>query len=150
MPPDPPAVVPVAGQAQPAAESVPAPRAAPPSAGPPRRVRVVLAGRERLRTDPVLEVEEQTDVGDVLVRGLIRAQLALALRLSALVAGVFGVLPLLFALAPRLSAMRVLGVRLPWLLLGVLAYPVVIGVAWVYVRLADRNERDFLTMLDRG
>jgi hypothetical protein len=110
---------------------------------------VLAAGRERVRTDPVLEIQEQTGVGDVLVRGLIRAQLALAVRLAALVAGLFGVLPLLFALAPRLASTRVFGIELPWLLLGVLAYPVLLGVGWVYVRLADRNERDFVAMVDR-
>jgi hypothetical protein len=129
--------------------SVPAPRDAMDSAAVPRRVRVVLAGNQRVRTDPAREIEEQTQVGDVLVRGLIRAQLGLALRLAALVAGLFGVLPLLFALAPRLSEVRLFGLTLPWLLLGVLGYPVMIGVAWVYVRLADRNERDFVAMLDR-
>ena len=34
-----------------------------------------------------VEVQEQTEVGDVLVRGLVRAQLGLALRLAAVVAG---------------------------------------------------------------
>jgi hypothetical protein len=131
--------------------AVPRPRvpAAPPDP-PPERVKVVLAGRERVRTDPALEIEEQTQVGDVLVRGLIRTQLALALRLSALVAGMFGVLPLLFALAPGLTRTRVFGLELPWLLLGVVAYPVLLAVAWVYVRLADRNERDFVAMVDRS
>jgi hypothetical protein len=117
--------------------------------GPPQRVRVVLAGHARVRTDPVLEIEEQTRVGDVLVRGLIRTQLALALRLAVLVAALFGVLPLLFALAPGLSRVRVFGLQLPWLLLGVLAYPALLGVGWVYVRLAERNERDFVAMVER-
>jgi hypothetical protein len=116
----------------------------------PRRVRVVLAGKERMRRDPAVDIEEEAGVGEVLVRGLIRAQLALALRLSALVAGLFGVLPLLFALAPRLADVRVAGLRLPWLLLGVVVYPVVVGAAWAYVRLADRNERDFVAMVDRN
>ncbi len=136
---------------RPNAESpVLSPRVPPDSAEPPRRVRVVLAGKERVRTDPVLEIEEQTQVGDVLVRSLIRAQLALALRLGALVAGLFGIMPLLFAINPRISQVRVFGLQLPWLLLGVLAYPVLLGVAWVYVRLADRNERDFVAMVDRS
>jgi hypothetical protein len=129
---------------------VPEPRAGGGRPGPPERVRIVLAGNERVRTDPVLEIEEQTQVGDVLVRSLIRAQLALAVRLAALIAGLFGVLPLLFALAPRLSEVRVFGLQLPWLLLGILGYPVMLGVAWVYVRLADRNERDFVAMVDRS
>jgi hypothetical protein len=36
-----------------------------------------------------------------------------------------------------------LGLPLPWLLLGVVVYPVLIAAAWLYVRQADRNERDF-------
>lgn len=118
---------------------------------PPERVRVVLAGERRVRAGPARrEIEEQTQVGDVLVTGLIRAQLGLAVRLSLLVATLFGVVPLVFALAPGLARTRVLGLQLPWLLLGVLAYPVIVGVAVVYVRLAQRNEQDFADLVDRS
>jgi hypothetical protein len=114
-------------------------------------VRVVLAGERRLRTDRARrEIEEQSEVGEVLVRGLIRTQLGLALRLSLLVGVLFGVQPLLYALAPGLAEVEVAGLRLPWLLLGVLAYPVVIGVAWTYVRAAERNEQDFADLVDRS
>lgn len=116
---------------------------------PPQRVRVVLAGRRRTRPDPAREIEEQTLVGEVLVRGLIRAQLALAVRLSALVAVLFGVQPLVFALAPGLAETEVAGLRLPWLLLGVLAYPLIFAVALAYVRAAERNEQDFADLVDR-
>lgn len=126
-----------------------------------RRVRVVLAGERQGRPDPARpdparpdparqEIEEQTRIGEVLVQGLIRAQLALAVRLSLVIAGAFGVLPLLFALAPGVAEGTLFGLRLPWLLLGVLTYPVLIGVAWVYVRLADRNEQDFVDLVDRS
>lgn len=121
-----------------------------------RRVRVVLAGERQgrpypARPDPARqEIEEQTRIGEVLVQGLIRAQLALAVRLSLVVAGAFGVLPLLFAFAPGVAEGTLFGLRLPWLLLGVLTYPVLIGVAWVYVRLADRNEQDFVDLVDRS
>jgi hypothetical protein len=116
----------------------------------PRRVRVVLAGERRARPDPTRrEIEEQTLVGEVLVRGLIRTQLALAVRLSALVAVLFGVQPLLFALAPGLAEAEVAGLRLPWLLLGVLAYPLILAVAVGYVRAAERNEQDFANLVDR-
>jgi hypothetical protein len=37
----------------------------------------------------------------------------------------------------------VLGVRLPWVLLGVLMYPFLVGVAWRYIRVADRVEQNF-------
>ena len=117
----------------------------------PQRVRVVLAGERRLRHDRArLEIEEQTEVGEVLVRGLIRTQLTLALRLSVLVGVLFGVQPLLYALVPGLATVEVAGLRLPWLLLGVLAYPVVLGVAWTYVRAAERNEQDFSDLVTRS
>ena len=118
--------------------------------GRPRRVRVVLAGERRARPDPARrEIEEQTPVGEVLVRGLIRTQLALAVRLSLAVGVLFGVQPLLFALAPGLARVEVAGLRLPWLLLGVLAYPLVVGVAWTYVRAAERNDQCFADLVNR-
>ena len=91
----------------------------------PERVRVVLAGERRSRPDPAArEIEEQTLVGEALVRGLVRAQLALALRLRILVGAVLRQ-P---AAAVRGGARAVAGptcagVPLPWLLLGFLAYP---------------------------
>jgi hypothetical protein len=114
-----------------------------------RRVRVVLAGERRPRAVR-REIEEQSPVGEVLVRGLIRTQLGLALRLSLLVGVFFGVQPLLYALAPGLATVEVAGLRLPWLLLGVVAYPVVAGIAWTYVRAAERNEQDFADLVDRS
>ncbi|MGI8691922.1 MAG: hypothetical protein ACR2JK_03345 [Geodermatophilaceae bacterium] len=115
----------------------------------PQRVRIDLAARRRVRVDRALrEIEEQTRVGEVLVEGLIRAQLAVALRLSAVVAVLLGGLPLLFAAAPGLAEVEVLGMRLPWLLLGVLAYPFLFAVAWVHVRQAERNEQDLTDFVD--
>jgi len=117
---------------------------------PPQRVRVVLAGERRSRPDPAArEIEEQTLVGEVLVRGLIRTQLVLAVRVSALVAVLFGIQPLVFALAPHLAETEVAGLRLPWLLLGVLAYPVLFGVGAAYVHLAERNEQEFTDLIER-
>jgi hypothetical protein len=118
---------------------------------PPQRVTVVLAdGTPRPRPDAAArEIEEQTPVGEVLVTGLIRTQLALALRLSLVVAALFGIQPLMFALSPGLARVSVGGLPLPWLLLGVLAYPAVLAVAWAYVRSAERNERHFAELVSR-
>jgi hypothetical protein len=118
---------------------------------PPQRVRVVLAGGARPpRPDAAArEIEEQTPVGEVLVTGLIRTQLSLALRLSLLVVALFGIQPLLFTLAPAVTRTTVGGIPLPWLILGVLAYPVIVGVAWAYVRAAERNERHFTELVSR-
>ncbi|MBA3524925.1 MAG: hypothetical protein H0T85_10330, partial [Geodermatophilaceae bacterium] len=49
---------------------------------------------------------------------------------------------------PGLAAVEVLGFRLPWLLLGILAYPFLYVVAWIYVRQAERNEQDLTDFVD--
>jgi hypothetical protein len=117
-----------------------------------RRTRVVLgevAARQRLADSSRADLAEQTPVGEALVKGLVRAQLALAVRLSVVVAIALGGLPLLFAVAPALGAVKVLGVNLPWMLLGVLSFPFLFGVGWAYVRWAERNEQDFTAVIRR-
>lgn len=118
---------------------------------PAQRVRVVLAevaspaGQDRTRA----ELAEHTRVGEALIRGLIRAQLALALRLAVVVVVGLGTLPLLFAAAPAVSEAKVFGIYLPWLLLGVAAYPFLLLVGWAHVRLSERNEQDFTALVQR-
>ncbi|GGM00274.1 MULTISPECIES: hypothetical protein [Micromonospora] len=130
------------------AAPIPAPRRPEPTG----RTRVVLA--EVVRSDTAAdrtraELTEQTRVGEALVRGLVRAQLALAVRMSLVVAIGLGGLPLLFAIAPSIGRATLFGVNLPWLLLGVVSFPFLIAVGWVYVRLAERNEQDFTHLVQR-
>jgi len=118
----------------------------------PRRTRVVLgevAARRRPADRARSDLAEQTPVGEALVKGLMRAQLALALRLALVVVIALGALPLLFAVAPGVAGVKVFGVYLPWLLLGVLSFPFLIGVGWAYVRWAERNEQDFIALIRR-
>ena len=118
----------------------------------PRRTRVVLgeaAAARRPADRSRVDLAEQTPVGEALVKGLMRAQLALALRLALVVVTGLGALPLLFAVAPGVGGVRVFGVYLPWLLLGVLSFPFLIGVGWAYVRWSERNEQDFIALIRR-
>jgi Protein of unknown function, DUF485 len=118
----------------------------------PARTRVVLgeAAARRPRPDPArADLAEQTPVGEALVKGLVRAQLALAVRLALVVVTGLGALPLLFAVAPAVGEIKVLGVNLPWLLLGVLSFPFLFGVGWAYVHWAERNEQDFTAVIRR-
>jgi hypothetical protein len=120
--------------------------------GAPERTRVVLgevAARRRPTDRSHADLAEQTPVGEALITGLVRAQLALALRLSLVVAAGLGALPLLFAVAPSVGAVTVFGVKLPWLLLGVLSFPFLGGVGWAYVRWAERNEQEFTAVIRR-
>ncbi|MBX7451054.1 hypothetical protein GR927_23985 [Mycolicibacterium sp. 3033] len=115
----------------------------------PQRQRVVLAHRRGARMVRTrVEVQEQTQVGDALVRGLMRAQLGLALRLGAVVVCLVGAIPVLTALFPGLGAVTVFGLRLNWLVLAGLVYPLLYGIGWAYVRLAEQGERDFVGVVD--
>lgn len=116
------------------------------------RTRVVLgaaAARRRPADRGHADLAEQTPVGEALVKGLVRAQLALALRLSLVVVTGLGALPLLFAVAPGVGAIKIFGVNLPWLVLGVFSFPFLVGVGWAYVRWAERNEQDFIAVIRR-
>jgi hypothetical protein len=115
----------------------------------PQRERVVLSQRRGARMVRTrVEVQEQTQVGDALVRGLVRAQLGLALRLAAVVVCAVVAIPLLNAAFPDLAAVTVAGIRLNWLVLAVLVYPFFYGVGRLYVRLAEQAERDFVGVVD--
>jgi hypothetical protein len=128
-------------------------RAGPATTGPGAgRTRIVLAtvARAGAAADGLhTELTEQTRVGEALIKGLVRAQLALALRLALVVAIGLGALPLLFAVAPEVAEAKVAGVGLPWLLLGVAAFPFLVLVGWAYIRLAERNEQDFTDLVRR-
>lgn len=82
------------------------------------------------------------------MRSLLREQLRLARRVLLLLAVTVGVLPLLFAVVPGISEVRPFGVPLPWLLLGVVVYPWLVVLGWLYVRTAEANERDFADLMD--
>jgi hypothetical protein len=92
-------------------------------------------------------VEDQDVVGDLLVRALVRAQLHLALRTGGALALTLGSLPLLFAFVPASRTAHLLGLPLPWLLLGVVVYPALVLVGFAYVRVAERHERDFVELV---
>jgi hypothetical protein len=122
----------------------------PVSARKPRRKRVVLNDSRNPVTvvRVITELEEQTSVGEALVRNLVRAQLRMAIGLALLTAVLFGGLPLAFYLSPTFATAAVFGVRLPWLLLGVLPFPVLFAIGLWYNRLAERHEKDFVNMVE--
>jgi hypothetical protein len=62
---------------------------------------------------------------------------------------VVGGLPLLFLLVPDLMEVRLLGIPLPWVVLAGLIYPAFIVGAWLYIRQAERNERQFSELVER-
>jgi hypothetical protein len=115
------------------------------------RTRIVLADLARARQErhTTVELTQQSQVGEALLRGLIRTQLAHALRLAAVVVVGLGGLPLLFAAAPEVARSRPFGIGLPWLLLGLAAFPFLFVVGAMYVRLAERTEAEFTDLVER-
>lgn len=121
---------------------------------PPRRVTVTSPRTSAVRRPPgrsaLRALDEQDLVGELLVRSLVRAQLTLALRMLGVLVVLLGGLPLLFALAPVTRDVQLLGLPLPWLALGVLVYPALLLGGVVYLRLAERHERDFTELVERS
>ncbi|TIC85096.1 hypothetical protein E8D34_13575 [Nocardioides sp. GY 10113] len=122
------------------------PRTPPPRVrvtGPPRHV--VARPSTRLG-----DVHEQTALGDLFLRSLLREQFGLAARVLVALALALGSLPLLFELLPGLAEREVAGIGLAWLLLGVLVYPFLLLLGWRYVRRVERNEQVFADLVLAG
>jgi hypothetical protein len=114
-----------------------------------KRVRVTapLSSAARAPRTPSLsrEVAEQSELGGVVLRSLLRSQF----RLAALVAGAFlaavAALWVLSALAGDLPWLP--GIPLGWLLVGALPYPAALIAAVAYHRAAGRTEQRYAELL---
>lgn len=114
-----------------------------------RRVRVTapLSSAAHAPRTPSLsrEVAEQSELGSVVLRSLLRSQL----RLAAVVAGAFltavGALWVVSELAGDLPWLP--GVPLVWLLIGALPYPAAVLAGIAYYRAATRNEQRYAEFL---
>ncbi|MBM4467945.1 hypothetical protein [Prescottella equi] len=110
---------------------------------------MVLAKRRGARMVRTrVEVQEQTEIGDAMIRGLVRAQLSLATRVAAAVGLLFAVVPVLLLVFPDVADVVVFGVRLPWLLAVSVPLPILLVAGWFYIRAAERNEQDFADLVD--
>ena len=119
----------------------------------PRPRRVIITGPRRdvrrRRPRPITdEIDDQTRVGKVYLRSLIRTQLLLGLATVALVVVPLAAMPLVFGAWPSVRELQVGPMPLWWLLLGVLVYPAILAVGWWYVRQADRNEAQFTDLVE--
>ncbi len=125
------------------------------SGGPaPRRVRVTSprrdARRRAERRPRQVDLSEQTGLGEVYLKGLLGAQLRLSLRVLCGVGLLLGGLPALFLLVPSAARLTVGPIPLPFLVVGILVYPVVFLAARYHVRQAERIEREFAELVTRS
>lgn len=117
----------------------------------PPRVRVTSPHASAARARDVSiasEIDAETSLGEVYVSSLMRSQLRLALGVLGVLALTVGTLPILFHLFPELRRLEVLGLPVPWLVLGVVVFVEILLLGWYYVRQAERNEDDFSYLLD--
>jgi hypothetical protein len=112
--------------------------------------RVTVTAPRRSSPSPlggVRELAESTPVGDLYLASLMRSQLGLSLRVLTVFVTLFLGLPLLFYFEPRISNYGVFSISLPWFILGIGMYPLLIGLAWVYNRSANRIDDEFTSLL---
>ena len=118
---------------------------------PPRRVRITSPRTSVRRSNSVVvahEINEQTLLGEVYMRSLVRSQLRLAVVVLTILGLFVAVLPLAFHFAPSLAEIEVMGIPVPWLVLGFVVYPAFVSMGWVYVRHAERNEARFAELAE--
>ncbi len=113
----------------------------------PERVRVTGPERRRTHDPRSRDIDSETRLGGVYLTSLLREQRWLAIRVLTTLTLTLGALPLLFFLAPALGRVEVAGVPVSWVLLGVLAYPLLWLLGWRYVRQAERIEADFADLV---
>jgi hypothetical protein len=99
------------------------------------------AGR-RLR-----DLLEQTQVGAVFLSALMRRQLRLSLAVTVAFLLGLGIQPVLPVIWPGYGDASVLGLPLPWVVLGALTYPLLVVLGLLYVRRAEGIDDDFTDLL---
>ena len=118
---------------------------------PPRRVRVTgpRTGAVRRRVAGTSEIDAQTQVGEIYMSSLLRAQL----RLASLI--LLGLAVLCRRTPRRLPAHAAADGdqrardAAPWVLLAFAVYPFLFLLGWLYVRASERTERDFTDVVER-
>jgi hypothetical protein len=118
---------------------------------PPARVRVTGPPRHQPSVRPrsrLGDVHEQTAIGGVYLRSLLREQLALAVGVLLAVGLTLGTVPLVFHVWPGLADLDIIGIPVAWALLGGLVYPFLLLLGWRYVRSVERNERNFADLVE--
>ncbi|MEU0086249.1 hypothetical protein [Streptomyces sp. NPDC006274] len=112
----------------------------------PRTLAAIGGGQPPASGHAADDLGRQTPLGDVYLRSLMRAQLRLGLAVAGTLAAVLGGLPLLFLAVPDLRNGTAAGIPTSWLIIAVAVHPVILTLAYICVRHAGRNERDFTDM----
>jgi hypothetical protein len=115
------------------------------------RVRIThprtTAARSVPARPPAREIDELTVLGELYLESLLRSQRRTAFGVCAATIGLLLALALTVAGWDAVGRATVLGIQLPWVLVGCAIYPALGGIGYVAVRLAERNERAFAALM---
>ncbi len=115
------------------------------------RVRVtnpLTSAPAHVRRSVQQEIDESTGVGEVYMRSLIRSQLMAALTVTTTLMLSIGALPIVFLVFDSVTEFSIWGVPLPWIVLGVVVYPALFVLGWLYLRQVERAEQDFTELVE--
>ncbi len=108
---------------------------------------ISLDSAEDVGQEALQEVAEQTAYGEIFLADLISRQVTLSLAVAATFLATIFSIPLFNYFLPSIATIRVLGFTLSWLLLGVLVYPLIWGLAFYYVSTSKGYEDDFTQLV---
>jgi uncharacterized membrane protein (DUF485 family) len=114
----------------------------------PERVPGTLDGEAEVPASTgLLEFEEQTEVGELYLKALMRRQRRLSLGVALAFVTFLVVQPLLAFWWPEWGALRIFGLPVSWLVLAVFSYPLLIWLGSIYVRRAEEVDDEFTDLL---
>jgi hypothetical protein len=115
------------------------------------RVRIThprtIAARSVPPRPPTREIDELTVLGELYLESLLRSQRRTAFGVCAATIGLLVTVALTVAGWDAVDRIRVLGIQLPWVLVGCAIYPALVAIGYVAVRQAERNERAFAALM---
>ncbi len=109
-----------------------------------------MALERQLGVSELRDLEEQTPVGEIFLGALMRRQLLLSARVAATMVAALGVQPLVAWAWPAYADVQVFSIPLPWLVLGVGCYPLMVALGLYYVRHAEAIDDEFSDLLRGG
>lgn len=101
-------------------------------------------------TAPTAVPTRAGDPSDVYVRSLIRSQLRVGIVAAVSFALLLAAATAALAFVPEVRAATVGGIPIVWIVLGAGVYPVVLLVAVLFVRAADRNEKRYRSLAEES